>query len=87
MVVERRMEKAIPIILQRDESFDIGSDTITGLDDADYLPPAPLTAKLDKLTIEIDGPQLWAKDLEKLEKGMKLVRVFVRLVQIRSITV
>ena len=37
------MERTIPVILQWDESFDIGSDTITGIDDTDYLPPFPLT--------------------------------------------
>lgn len=65
------MEKTIPIILQWDESFDIGSDTLTGIDDADYLPPFPLTAKLNKLTIKIDRPQLSPEDIEKLEAGMK----------------
>jgi hypothetical protein len=39
-------------------SFDIGSDTLTGVNDADYKPPFPLTAKLNKLTIKVDRPQL-----------------------------
>ncbi len=65
------MEKTIPIILQWDESFDIGSDTITGVNDADYLPPFPLTAKFNKLTIKLDRPQLSPEDIKKLEEGMK----------------
>jgi hypothetical protein len=52
------MEKTLPMILQWDESFDIGSDTLTGVNDADYKPPFPLTAKLNKLTIKVDRPQL-----------------------------
>ena len=44
------------MILQWDESFDIGSDTLTGVNDADYKPPFALTAKLNKLTIKIDRP-------------------------------
>jgi hypothetical protein len=36
VVQTKKMEKTIPIILQWDESFDIGSDTITGVNDADY---------------------------------------------------
>jgi arylsulfatase len=36
------------MILQWDESFDIGSDTLTGVNDADYQTPFPLTAKLDR---------------------------------------
>ncbi len=68
-----KMEKTIPIILQWDESFDIGSDTITGVNDADYTPPFPLSAKLDKLTIKVDRPQLSPEEIKKLEDGMKKV--------------
>ena len=46
------------MILQWDESFDIGSDTLTGVNDADYQPPFALTAKLNKLTLKVDRPQL-----------------------------
>ncbi|WP_226661788.1 arylsulfatase [Microbulbifer aggregans] len=71
VVATKKMEKTIPIILQWDESFDIGSDTITGIDDSDYLPPFPLTANFNKLTIKIDRPQLSPQDIQKLEAGMK----------------
>ncbi|MBX3731821.1 MAG: arylsulfatase [Verrucomicrobiae bacterium] len=71
VVETRKMERTIPIILQWDESFDIGSDTITGIDDADYLPPFPLTAKFNKLTIKMDRPQLSPEDIKKLEAGMR----------------
>ncbi|MGB5201330.1 MAG: hypothetical protein WBR56_15665 [Sedimenticolaceae bacterium] len=68
-----KMEKTIPIILQWDESFDVGSDTITGVNDADYLPPFPLTADLNKLTITVDRPQLSPEEIKKLEAGLKKV--------------
>ena len=55
------------MILQWDESFDIGSDTLTGVNDADYKPPFPLTAKLNKLTIKVDRPQLSPEDIKKLQ--------------------
>ena len=61
------MDKTLPMILQWDESFDIGSDTLTGVNDADYKPPFPLTAKLNKLTIKVERPQLSPADLHKLE--------------------
>jgi hypothetical protein len=64
------MEKTLPMILQWDESFDIGSDTLTGVNDADYMPPFPLTAKLNKLTIKVDRPQLSPADIKKLEAAM-----------------
>ena len=58
------------MILQWDESFDIGSDTLTGVNDADYQPPFPLTAKLNKLTIKVDRPQLSPEDIKKLQAAM-----------------
>ena len=61
------MPHTLPMILQWDESFDIGSDTLTGVNDADYKPPFPLNAKLNKLTIKVDRPQLSAADIKKLE--------------------
>jgi len=64
------MPKTLPMILQWDESFDIGSDTLTGVNDADYKPPFPLTAKLNKLTIKVDRPQLSPADIKKLEASM-----------------
>ena len=36
-----------------DESFDVGVDTRTGVDDNDYQPPFRFTGKLDKLTIKL----------------------------------
>ena len=70
-VATQKMEKTLPMILQWDESFDIGSDTLTGVNDADYQPPFPLTAKLNKLTIKIDRPQLSPEDIKKLEAAMR----------------
>jgi len=66
-----KLPHTLPIILQWDESFDIGSDTLTGVNDEDYQPPFPLTAKLNKLTIMIDRPQLSPADIRKLEEAMK----------------
>jgi arylsulfatase len=70
-VATQRMEKTLPMILQWDESFDIGSDTLTGVNDADYQPPFALTAKLNKLTIKVDRPQLSPADIKKLEAAMQ----------------
>jgi arylsulfatase len=71
VVATKKMEKTLPMILQWDEAFDIGSDTLTGVNDADYQPPFPLTAKLNKLTIKVDRPKLSPKDIAKLEDAMK----------------
>ena len=71
MVDTKQMEQTLPMILQWDESFDIGSDTLTGVNDADYQPPFALTAKLNKLTIKIDRPQLSPEDIKKLQAAQR----------------
>ncbi|MCG6916937.1 MAG: arylsulfatase [Deltaproteobacteria bacterium] len=70
VVATKKMEKTLPMILQWDESFDIGSDTLTGVNDGDYKPPFPLTAKLNKLAIKVDRPHLSPADIKKLEAAM-----------------
>jgi len=67
VVDTKRMAKTLPMILQWDESFDVGSDSLTGVNDADYTPPFKLTAKLNKLTLRVDRPQLSPADIKKLE--------------------
>ena len=67
VVDTKTMPKTLPMILQWDESFDVGSDTLTGVNDADYKPPFTLTATLNKLTINVDRPTLTADDIKKLE--------------------
>ncbi len=71
VVDTKQMPKTLPMILQWDESFDIGSDTLTGVNDADYQPPFAFTGKLNKLTIKVDRPQLSPADIKKLETAMR----------------
>jgi arylsulfatase len=71
VVATETMPHTMPMILQWDESFDIGSDTLTGVNDADYQPPFALTAKLNKLTLNVNRPQLSPADIKTLEEGMK----------------
>ncbi|MCY2967237.1 MAG: sulfatase-like hydrolase/transferase, partial [Planctomycetota bacterium] len=70
-VMTKKMERTLPMTLQWDESFDVGSDTLTGVNDNDYLPPFPLTAKLNKLTLKVDRPQLSPEDVKKLEAAQR----------------
>ncbi len=69
VVDTKTMPKTLPMILQWDESFDIGSDTLTGVNDADYKPPFPFTGTLNKLTLTVDRPQLSPADIEKLKQA------------------
>jgi arylsulfatase len=70
-VATKKMEQTLPMILQWDEAFDVGSDTLTGVNDDDYRPPFPLTAQLNKLTIKVDRPKLSPEDIRKLEAAMR----------------
>ena len=66
VVATKKMEHTVPLILPWDETFDIGADTGTPVDDKDYQVPFKLTAKLDKLTIKMDPPKLTPADKKKL---------------------
>ncbi|MDR3407779.1 MAG: arylsulfatase [Methylovirgula sp.] len=67
VVATQTMDHTIPLILPWDETFDIGSDTGTPVDDQDYQVPFAFTGKIDKLTIALEPPKLTADDLKKLE--------------------
>ena len=71
VVDTKPMTRTLPMILQWDEAFDVGSDTLTGVNDADYKPPFPLTAKLNKLTIKVDRPRLSPAEAAKLQAAMQ----------------
>ena len=64
------MEHTIPVILQWDESFDVGSDTGTPVDDRDYQCPFKFGGKLEKLTLKIDRPKLTPADVKALEAAL-----------------
>jgi arylsulfatase len=68
-VATQKMEHTLPLILQWDETFDIGSDTGTPVDDQDYQVPFKFTGKLSKLTIKMDRPQLTPADEKRLREA------------------
>jgi hypothetical protein len=70
VVDTKPMPRTLPMILQWDESFDVGSDTLTGVNDADYKPPFAFSGKLNKVTIKVERPQLSPADVKKLEAAM-----------------
>jgi arylsulfatase len=71
-VATQKMEHTIPLILQWDENFDVGSDTGTPVDDKDYQVPFAFTGTLAKLTLTIDRPKLTPADEKRLmEEGQR----------------
>ena len=65
-VATQKMEHTIGLIMQWDETFDVGSDTGTPVDDQDYQVPFKFTGKLNKLTLTIDRPKLTPEDEKRL---------------------
>lgn len=68
-VARKKMEKTIPITLAWDESQDIGSDTLTGVNDADYQVPFTFNGTIEKITLDIERPTLSKEDIRKLEEA------------------
>jgi arylsulfatase A-like enzyme len=64
------MPKSIPISLMWSETFNVGVDTGTPVDDKDYQVPFRFTGTIDKLTVKL-GPE----EISPEEKG-KIARVF-----------
>jgi arylsulfatase len=67
-VAGRSMPRTIPIILTVFETFDVGVDTGTPVDDSDYQVPFPFTGKLEKLTIDLGPTTVTPEALRDLNK-------------------
>jgi hypothetical protein len=57
-VADQSIPHTIPFVASIDESFDVGVDTRTPVDDADYQVPFRFTGTLDKLSVKVGQPQL-----------------------------
>jgi len=67
-VARKTIPHTIPALMTIDESFDVGVDTRTGVDDKDYKSPFRFTGKLDKLTIKLVPPELAAEEEKLLQQ-------------------
>jgi len=66
VVSTQTLDRTAPLTLPWDETFDIGSDTGTPVDDKDYQVPFKFTGTIDKLMISIEPPKLTAADEQRL---------------------
>lgn len=67
-VASEKIPHTIPFLMSIDETFDIGSDTRSGVEDKDYQVPFKFTGTVDKLTIKLIPPKLTAEEQKELEK-------------------
>jgi len=65
----------IPFIMSIDETFDVGIDTRTPVDDKDYQVPFRFTGKLDKLTVNLKPEPISAEDQKKWDEAARQVNL------------
>ena len=68
----KKIPHTIPFLMAIDETFDIGSDTRTGVDDS-YKLPFRFTGTIDKLTFKLGHEQLTAEEREVVRKALAAV--------------
>jgi len=61
-VARRSIPHTIPALMTIDETFDVGVDTRTGVDDKDYQSPFRFTGKLNKVTVKLMPPKNAAEE-------------------------
>ena len=66
-VASKKMARTVPLILQWGETFDVGADSGTPVDDKDYQVPFRFTGKLNKLTLQLNPVALSAADQKTLQ--------------------
>jgi hypothetical protein len=71
VVSTQALEHTVPLTLPWDETFDIGSDSGTPVDDHDYQVPFAFNGKINKLTFSIAPPVLTEADKSKLQEAYR----------------
>jgi len=69
----KKIEHTIPILMSIDETFDVGMDTRTGVDNS-YELPFRFTGKIDKLTIKLGPSQMAAADRKAAAEAVAKAR-------------
>ena len=67
-LAKKTIKHTIPLMMTIDETFDIGVDTRTGVDDS-YTLPFRFTGTIDKLTFKLGPSQLSAADKKAVEEA------------------
>ena len=73
-VANWKMPHSIPLTATADETFDVGVDTRTSVDDQDYQPPFRFNGTVDKVTIKLIPPVMTAADHKALQRQTEAAR-------------
>jgi len=74
-VVRKTIPHTIPALMTIDESFDVGVDTRTGVDDNDYQPPFRFTGKLIKLSVNLKPVPMSAEEQQRFNEAARQVNL------------
>jgi arylsulfatase A-like enzyme len=74
-VDSKTIPHTIPFIMSIDETFDVGVDTRTGVDDKDYQVPFRFAGKLNKLTVNLKPEPMSAEDQKRWDEAVKRVNL------------
>jgi arylsulfatase A-like enzyme len=69
-IASRKIPHTIPFLMAIDETFDVGVDTRTPVDDKDYQLPFRFTGKLAKLTYKLGPVQLTSDDHRAIQHAL-----------------
>jgi len=69
-VASKTVPHTIPFLMTIDETFDVGVDLRTPVDDKDYQVPFRFTGKIDKVTFKLGPEQLTSDDQKKKEQTL-----------------
>jgi hypothetical protein len=74
VVATEKQANSITFLQVADETFDVGLDTRTGVNDRDYQVPFAFDGKIDKLTVKLGPMQLTAADEMKMREATARAR-------------
>jgi hypothetical protein len=61
-VATQKIPKTIPFLMPADETFDVGVDTRTGVNDQDYQVPFPFNGTINNVTFKLGLVQLTSEE-------------------------
>ena len=70
-LAKKTIAHTIPLIMTVDETFDVGLDTGTGVDES-YKLPFKFTGTIDKLTFKLGPSQMTAAEQRAIEEKLAL---------------
>jgi hypothetical protein len=73
-VANKKIPHTIPFFMALDETFDVGVDTRTGVDDNDYQVPFRFNGRIPKLTFKLAPTQLTSDDHQIIQHALAKAR-------------